>query len=147
MTGSSGSGARIGTWASSVGLLVMGLVSFFGAVGLLRPATNPISDAAPRFQASVYQGTALAAVFFFLAEAVASRWSAPAGGWRWGWLLIGASFLLLGAPLVWGALLEEATPLALRTRGFRLGIGGLWLALGLAGCAVPFARRGPKPPV
>lgn len=146
MTGSGGS-SRVCAWASSVGLLVLGLVSFLGAMSLLHPATNPVSEAAPQFQASVFQGTALAAVLFFLAEAVAWRWSAPAGGWRWGWLAIGASFLLLGAPLVWGALLEEATPLALRTRGFRLGIGGLWAALGLAGCALPFARRGPKPPV
>ena len=116
-------------------------------MSLLRPATNPVSEAAPQFQVSILQGTALAAVLFFLAEAVAWRWSAPAGGWRWGWLLIGASFLLLGAPLVGGILIEEATPLALRTRGFRLGIGGLWAALGLAGCALPFARRNPKPPV
>jgi hypothetical protein len=126
--------------------LVLGLFSFLGAVSFLRPATNPVSDAAPQFQASVFQGTALAAVFFFLAEVVAWRRSAPAGGWTWGWLLVGTFFLLVGVPVLFEAL-RDTSPLGLRTRGFRLGIGGLWLALGLAGCAVPITRRGSKRPV
>jgi len=137
---------RFAAWAASVAFLAGGLVSALGAVSVLRPATNPISDAAPQFQAGVFQGTALAAVFFFLAEAVASRWSAPAGGWTWGWLLVGAFFLLVGVPVLFEAL-QDSSPLGLRTRGFRLGIGGLWLALGLVGCAVPMTRRGPKRPV
>ena len=125
---------------------MLGLVSWLGSISLVRPATNPISDAAPQFQASVFQGTALAAVLFFLAEAVAWRWSAPAGGWRWGWLAIGAVFVLLGTPLLFGAL-QDSGPLGGRTRSFRMGLGALWLALGMAGCALPFARRGPKRPV
>lgn len=126
---------------------MLGLVSFLGAASLLHPATNPVSDAAPRFQASVFQGTAMAVLLLVLSEVAARRWSAPAGGWRWGWLPIGAFFLLLGAPLLLGALLEDATPLAARTRGFRLAIGGLWVALGLAGWAIPLIRRGRKPVV
>ena len=73
---------RFAAWAASLAFLTAGLVSALGAMSLLRPATNPVSEAAPGFQASVVQGTALAAVLFFLAEAVAWRWSAPAGGWR-----------------------------------------------------------------
>ena len=137
---------RLAAWTVSLAFLVGGLVCALGAVSLLRPATNPIGDAAPQFQAGIFQATALAAVFFFLAEVVASRWSAPAGGWMWGWLLVGAFFLLVGVPVLFEAL-QDSSPLGLRTRGFRLGIGGLWMALGLAGCAVPMTRRGPKRPV
>lgn len=137
---------RFAAWAASIAFLMAGLVSALGAMSLLRPATNPVSEAAPGFQASVFQGTALAAVLFFLAEAVAWRWSAPAGGWRWGWLAIGAFFVVLGAPLLFQAL-QDASPLGGRTRSFRMGIGALWLALGIAGCALPLARRGPKPSV
>jgi hypothetical protein len=137
---------RFGAWMVSVGCLVLGIVSFLGASSLLRPATNPMSDAAGGFQASLFQGTALAAVLFFIAEVAASRWSAPAGGWRWAWVMIGALFLLLGVPLLVEALADTG-PLGARTRPFRLGIGGLWVALGIVGCAFPFAARGPKPPV
>lgn len=138
---------HFGAWALSLASLVAGLVSALGSVSLLRPATNPVSDAAPGFQASVFQGTAVAVLLLVVSEAAARRWSAPAGGWRWGWFPIGASFLLLGAPLLLGALLEDATRLAARTRGFRLGIGGLWVALGLAGWAIPLIQRWAKRPV
>ena len=137
---------RVAAWAASIAFLTAGLVYALGAVSLLRPATNPMSEAAPQFQASAFQGTALAAILFFLAEAVASRWSAPEGGWRWGWVAIGSFFLLVGAPLLFGAL-QDSTPIAGGVRGFRLGIGGLWVALGLAGCAVPMTRRATKRPV
>jgi hypothetical protein len=137
---------RFAAWAASIAFLTAGLVSALGAMSLLRPATNPMSEAAPGFQASVFQGTALAALLFFLAEAVASRWSAPEGGWSWGWVAIGSLFLLVGAAVLLEALLDS-TALAGRTHGFRLGIGGLWAALGLAGCAVPMTRRVPRRPV
>jgi hypothetical protein len=138
--------SRLGAWTISIACLALGIVSFLGAISLLRPATNPVSDAAAGFQAGVFQGTALAAVLFFFAEVAAWRWSAPAGGWRWAWLVIGAFFLLLGGSLLVEALPDQS-PLGGRTRGFRLGIGGLWTALGIAGCALPFAQGGPKPPV
>jgi hypothetical protein len=43
---------RAVAWALSVGLLALGVLALLTSVSLLRPATNPMSDAAPRFQAS-----------------------------------------------------------------------------------------------
>jgi hypothetical protein len=126
---------------------VAGLAAALASTSFLNPATNPVSDAAAGFQAGVFQATAAAVVLFLVSEAAARRWSAPAGGWRWGWLVIGALFLILGTSLVLGATLEEASPLAERTRAFRLGIGGLWMALGLAGCALAVRARGARPEV
>ncbi len=137
---------RFAAWTVSLAFLVGGLACALGAVSLTHPATNPVSNAAGRFKASVFQGTALGVLLLFLAEVAARRWSAPAGGWRWAWLLIGAFFLLLGVPLLVAAL-RDATPLGVRIQSFRLGLGALWLALGIASCAIPLVRRRPRAPV
>ena len=138
---------RVGAWVTSAGLLALGIWMLMGSVAFLRPATNPIGDAAPDFQTDVILGTLVAVGILILSELAARRWSAPAGGWRWGWFLIGGEFLILGTPLLLEAALEDSTPLAERTRAFRLAIGGLWVALGIAACAVPAARRREKAPV
>jgi len=137
---------RIGAWTVSVGLLVLGMAALLGSASLLRPATNPISDAAERFQADVIVGTAVAAALLLLSEMAARRWSAPARGWKAGWFLVGALFLVLGTPLLLDAL-QEGGPLGRRTLRFRLGMGGLYVALGVASCVVAAARRRSKPPV
>ena len=138
---------RVAAWAVSIGLLALGVMTLLTATSLLRPATNPISGAAPRFQASVIEGTLIAAALLLLSEIAARRWSAPAGGWKAGWFLIGALFLVLGLPLVLDAMQEE-TPLSRNTRGFRLGLGGLYVALGIASGAAAWAsRRRPDRPV
>jgi hypothetical protein len=122
---------RIGAWVVSIGLLVMGMASLLAAASLIRPATNPMSMAAPRFQVSMLFGTLLAAFLLLLSEVAARRWAAPAGGWRWGWFLIAAPFLLLGVPLLLGGLGGSGS-LHRRTVGFRLGIGGIYVMFGLA---------------
>jgi hypothetical protein len=73
---------RLGAWVVSVGLLMMGIASLLAASSLLRPATHPMSLAAPRFQVSMLFGTLFAAFLLILSEVAARRWSAPAGGWR-----------------------------------------------------------------
>ena len=122
---------RFGAWVVSVGLLVMGMAALLAASSLLRPATNPMSLAAPRFQVSMLFGTLLAALLLILSEVAARRWSAPAGGWRWGWFLIAAPFLLIGTPLLLGGL-GGGGSLHRRTVGFRLGMGGIYVLFGLA---------------
>jgi hypothetical protein len=137
---------RLAAWAVSGALLALGMASLLASESFLRPATNPMSDAAPRFQAAMLQGTLLAALLLVLSELAARRWSAPAGGWKAGWFLVGAVFLILGTPLFL-SVFEEATALSRRTSTFRLGMGGLYLALGIAACAVAAVRRGSKPGV
>jgi len=134
---------RFVAWAVSVTLLVLGMGVLLASASLLKPATNPISDAAPRFQSSVLVGTLVAALLLLLSEAAARRLSAPPRGWKAGWFMVGAVFFFLGAPLVMGTLegvalsreYPAAWTLVRRTLRFRLGMGGLYLALGIASCA------------
>ena len=138
---------RLGAWAVSLALLLMGIMTLLGASSLLRPATNPMGEASQRFQASLLQGTLVAVALLVLSEIAARRWSVPAGGWKAGWFLIGGVFLTLGLPLVLDAMQEETT-LSRKTRGFRLGTGGLYVALGFASGVVALAsRRRPNRPV
>ena len=127
-------------WAVSISLMLMGLVSVLFASSLTRPATNPMSDAAPLFQANMIQGTLAAAIFFVLAEAAARRWSAPVGGWKAWWLLVSALFLMPGTPLLVSAF-EAATPLSRRTVVFRFVMGAIDFVLGMAALSAAAATR------
>jgi hypothetical protein len=116
---------------ASITLLMLGMATVLASASLLMPATNPVSVTAPRFQASVLLGTMLGGFLLLVSEVVARRWSAPAGGWRWAWFLIGALFLVLGTPLLFSGLGGES-PLHRRTVGFRLGMGGIYVMFGFA---------------
>jgi len=135
---------RFVAWVVSVFLLVLGMGVLLASASLLLPATNPMSDAAPRFQSSMLVGTLVAAGLLLLSEAAARRLSAPARGWKAGWFLVGALFFWLGTPLAMSAL--EGGTLARRTLRFRLGMGGLYLALGIASCAGALASRARSKP-
>lgn len=137
---------------ASVALFGLGMAVLTASASLLMPATNPVSDAAPRFQSSMLAGTLLAALLLGLSE-VAARWLwGPARGWYAAWVVAGAAFLFLGAPLVVGALegvalsreYPAASALARRTLGFGLGLGALYLALGIASVALAWRRWRPR---